>query len=170
MVLVRRGMGRTSSATAAAAPRVFLPRVASRPPTRWTRAPTLPSPFFAHPCGGAAPSYSRALEPAVLPSHSLGVQAWWQAADLEEVRLIPSGLSSGATLSKWPPWPGELILGPELPAVRGRRWIRAGALRGPRKHFVSVCESPLRHFQAYSTNGDRYGPLRRDKPKSKNDA
>ena len=163
-------MGRTSSATAAAAPRVFLPRVASRPPTRWTRAPTLPSPFFAHPCGGAAPSYSRALEPAVLPSHSLGVQAWWQAADLEEVRLIPSGLSSGATLSKWPPWPGELILGPELPAVRGRRWIRAGALRGPRKHFVSVCESPLRHFPAYSTNRGRPAERRRFDVKSRFDA
>ena len=84
---------------------------------------------FRAPVRRASPSYMRALVSAVLPLHSLGVQAWWQAADLEEVRLIPSGLSSGATLSKWPPWPGELILGPELPAVRGRRWIRAGALR-----------------------------------------
>ena len=94
---------------------------------------------FRAPVRGASPSYIRALVSAVLPLHLLGVQAWWQAADLEEVRLIPSGLSSGATLSKWPPWPGELILGPELPAVRGRRWIRAGALKSPRKRFVSVC-------------------------------
>ena len=125
---------------------------------------------FRAPVRGASPSYIRALVSAVLPLHSLGVQAWWQAADLEEVRLIPPRLSCCATLSTWPPWPAELNLGPDLPAVRGRRWIRAGALRGPRKHFVSVCESPLRHFPAYSTNRGRPAERRRFDVKSRFDA
>ncbi len=46
---------------------------------------------FRAPVRRASPSYMRALVSAVLPLHSLGVQAWWQAADLDEVRLIPPG-------------------------------------------------------------------------------
>ena len=94
---------------------------------------------FRAPVRGASPSYIRALVSAVLPLHSLGVQAWWQAADLEEVRLIPPRLSCCAALPKWPPWPAELDLGSELPGVRGRRWIRAGALKSPIKRLIRVC-------------------------------
>ena len=94
---------------------------------------------FRAPVRRASPSYMRALVSAVLPLHSLGVQAWWQAADLEEVRLIPPRLSCCAALSKWPPWPAELDLGSELPGVRGRRWIRAGALKSPIKRLIRVC-------------------------------
>ena len=39
--------------------------------------------FFRAPVRGASPSYIRALVSAVLPLHSPGVQAWWQAADLD---------------------------------------------------------------------------------------
>ena len=59
-----------------------------------------------------------------------------QAADLDGGPADPPGLSCGAALSSWPPWPGELNLGPELLSGPSRCWIRARALRGPQKRIT----------------------------------
>ena len=169
-MLVRRGTGRTSPRRRRRhAARV--PATRSQPSSDPVNASAdLTVSLFRAPVRRASPSCIRALVSAVLPCSLSACRPGGRQRTWTEVRLIPPGLSSGAALSKWPPWPGELILGPELPAVRGRRWIRAGALRGPQKRFVSVCESPLRHFPAYSTNRGRPAERRRFDVKSRFDA